>query len=205
MEEIRFKQGTSDWVKARLGIITASNFSKVLAKGQGKTRDSYIMKIISERITGEAQESYSNASMEWGVYMESEAKSAYEITEAAIIKECGFFKLNDWIGASPDGLIGDDGLIEIKCPNTSTHLKTVIDGEIPGRHLAQIQGQLYVTNRKWCDFVSYDPRVKSKESYFCKRMPVDMDYIQYTLVPALKELIEDAEKIMSSLIRDNNE
>lgn len=153
------EQGTDEWKAARLGCVTASNITEVLSKGVG--RETYKRKLVAERLTMQAGESFSNAAMEWGTAQEPFARIAYEVSSGTFVDKTGFH-LHDtiaWLGASPDGLIGEDGLIEIKCPNTATHLEYWFDGEAPAKYHKQIQCQLWVTKRSWCDFVSYDPRL----------------------------------------------
>jgi len=176
MEIIQCQQGTEEWNKARLGMITASCFGDVLAKGQGKTRRSYMLRVAAERLTGEKQETYCNGAMEWGTEHEPEARAYYEQINNTLIQQVGFVKFNDFIGCSPDGLVDEDGLLEIKCPHTTTHLETVLSNEIPTGYVSQIQGQLWITGRQWCDFVSFDPRVQGGP-FWCKRVFRNEEYI----------------------------
>jgi putative phage-type endonuclease len=162
---IHLEQGSDEWRKARLGHVSASSIANVMAKGAGKTRQSYLEKIVAERLTQELGEGFTNASMEWGVENEAIARATYEVMTGVFVEKTGFWKhpTIEWLGASPDGLVADDGLIEIKCPNTTTHLAYIKDGKCPAEYYKQIQCQLWITGRKWCDFISYDPRLK-KES-----------------------------------------
>jgi putative phage-type endonuclease len=175
MEIIEHEQGSEGWLQARLGVITASNFSKVLAGGKGLTRKSYMLDLASQRLSSELPEPFTNAAMEWGTEHEPQARAMYELETGSKVAEVGLCKLSDNIGASPDGFVGDNGLIEIKCPNTSTHIETILSGKMPTKHNAQVQGQLWVTDREWCDFVSFDPRISN--SLFCVRVIRDKDYI----------------------------
>jgi hypothetical protein len=147
-----------------------------MAKGQGKTRRAYMLQLAAERLTGEKQETYTNGDMERGKELEQEAREYYEELNSCIVQQIGFAKLNDDTGASPDGLIDNDGTIEIKCPKTTTHLDTILSDSIDTRYIPQIQGQLWVLDRKWCDFISYDPRVKDMP-IFIKRVYRDETYI----------------------------
>ena len=198
MEIIRdIEQGSGEWLSLRYGWITASKFKDVMAKGQGKTRKSYMYQLAAEAISDMRQESYSNEYMEWGTETEPQARSMYEfstgntVEEVAFIRHEGGFK----IGCSPDGLIGDDGIIEIKCPKTTTQIETYLSGKMPTGHKAQVQGQLWVSGREWADFVSFDPRINGESSYFCQRIHRDEEYIKelqeacYTFHGELGEMI----------------
>lgn len=183
-------QGSDEWYKIRLGKVTASNFSKVLAKGQGKTRKAYMLKLAAERLTGESQESYSNGSMDWGTEHEDEARRHYEAINGVTVDQVGFVELNEDVGASPDGLIGEDGGLEQKCPLTTTHLEYIMANKAPSVYVPQIQGTMWVTGRKWWDFASYDPRMKSNKM-FKIRVHRDQEYIdnlQYEVDKFVKEL-----------------
>lgn len=149
-------QGTPEWFALRCGKASASRFKDCLSKGS--TRETYLYKLLAEIRTGIPQDSYSNAAMEWGVENEPFARNNYELETGNVVKEVGFVEVNPYLGCSPDGMVGDDGLIEIKCPNSSTHAKYMVKGKMPAEYVAQVQGQLWVTERQWCDFVSFDPR-----------------------------------------------
>ncbi len=168
------EQGAPEWHAARLGMITASRFSDVLAKGQGKTRRAYLLQLAAERLTGEMQETYTNGDMARGVELEAEAREAYESMYGVSVHQIGFAKLDDWIGASPDGLIETDGGLEIKCPRATTHLQYQDDDCLPTVYTPQVQGQLWVTGRKWWDFMSYHPKLEP----FIVRVYRDEEYIK---------------------------
>jgi len=140
-------QGTDEWLALRYGWITASKFKDVKAGGAGKTRKSYMYQLAAEAITGERIETYTNEYMEWGTLTEPQARAMYELESGNIVEEVSFIKLDDVnkIGCSPDGLIGDDGMIEIKCPKTTTQIETYLSGKMPTGHNAQVQGQLWVS------------------------------------------------------------
>lgn len=199
MEVINCEQGEEEWHKCRLGMVTASEFSSVLAKGQGKTRHSYMLRLASERLTGVAPQGYTNAAMEWGTETEPQARGAYELFQDVQVEQVGFCRLDEWVGCSPDSLVGKDGLLEIKCPNTTTQIDTFLKDSVPAGHKAQIQGQLYVTGRKWCDFVSFDPRIPGKSQYFCKRVMRDDDYINNVLAPGIDKFVEDLKCLLNEL------
>lgn len=158
------EQRTDDWFAARLGKVTASRISDVVAKtksGVSASRGNYMAQLIVERMTNKPTESYSNSAMQWGTDTEPLARAAYEMVTDTMVEEIGFVPHPDleMCGASPDGLVNDDGLIEIKCPNTSTHIEFLISGDIDNKYLLQMQWQMACTGRKWCDFVSFDPRM----------------------------------------------
>jgi len=197
------EQGTDEWLKIRLGKITASRIKDVMSKGRGdrpsKTRSSYMEQLIKERITGCQQKTISNVYMEWGNEQEPNARAMYEFINNIDVELVTFVEHNDYFGVSPDGFVGDDGLLEIKCPETTTQIQRVLDYVFPVRYKPQVQAQLYVCQRKWCDFVSYDPRLNGDASYFEKRVHIDMDYINNELLPAVEdfktEMFEKLEKL----------
>lgn len=172
---INVEQGTPEWKAARLGHVTASGMANVMAKGKDKseavTRYKYKVQIVAERMTGVVAESYSNAAMEWGVERERFAVMAYESMRDVLVDKTGFWLHPSikWLGVSPDRLVGDDGLIEVKCPNTTTHLGYLFEKRIPPEYYKQIQCQLWVTGRQWCDFVSYDPRLPKRNQLLIVR------------------------------------
>ena len=176
MKIIDCVQGSDEWFAARLGKVTGTGFAKVLAKGQGKTRKSYMIQLAAERLTGLAQESYSNAAMEWGTEHESDARIRYEMVNDVSVLLAGFVELSDEIGTSPDGLVDDEGLLEIKCPNSTTHIETIMSNKVPSQYIPQIQGGMWVAERQWCDFVSFDPRVAAVPC-LCLRVARDQKYI----------------------------
>jgi len=185
-------QGSDEWFAARLGKVTASEFHEVLNKKSG--RKTYMYKLAAEVLSGMTQETYNNAVMERGKELESEAREYYSILLGREIIRIGFVEKDEWIGASPDGFVVEEGLIETKCPNSTTHIQNIITGKIPTKYIPQVQGQLWVTGRKWCDYVSYDPRITTKP-FFCVRVERDEEYIKNleaetnVFVAELKELI----------------
>ena len=200
MQIIDVIQGSPEWQLARIGKITASRFSDVLAKGQGKTRLSYMKQLRAEILTGIPSDSYSNSYMEWGIANEAAARQEYANESGNEIVQVGFVVLNEWVGGSPDGLVGDDGAIEIKCPKSETHLDYIEANEIPTGYYAQIQGVLWITGREWCDFVSYDPRVKCAP-YFCKRSERDETYIK-ALEFAVKKFIKELQELIQIIKKE---
>lgn len=178
MEVIRgIEQGSEEWINMRLGVITASKFKDALAEGAGKTRSGYMRQLAGERITGLREDSYSNKYMEWGTEVEPQARGYYELVTGFNAEQVTFIRSGN-LGCSPDSLIMDNGMLEIKCPKTTTQIETVLSGKMPPCHKKQIQGALLVAGREWCDFVSFDPRINGKSSYFCIRIHRDEDYIK---------------------------
>ena len=172
------EQRSPEWYAARLGRVTASRVADVVAKtktGYSTSRANYMAELICERLTGVQGASFTNAAILWGVEKEPEARAAYEAKTGDLVTEVGFTPHNsiDMSGASPDGLVGDDGLVEIKCPITATHIETLLGQSVPGRYVTQMQWQMACTGRKWCDFVSYDPRMPEKMQLFIKRVERD--------------------------------
>jgi len=150
-------QGSEEWLMARLGIPTASMFKDMMAKGQGKTRRTYMLKIAGERITGELPPGYSNAHMERGNELEPEARRLYELESGNCVTECGFILADYNAGYSPDGLVGEDGAIEIKTRLPHLMLDTLLTQKVPAEHAKQVQGGLLISERGWCDFIAYWP------------------------------------------------
>jgi len=194
-------QGSEEWKKARLGYVSASNVDAVMAKGKGVSRRNYLVKVVAERLSNEIGESYSNSAMEWGVKTEPLARIAYEVSHGTLVEQIGFYKhpTIQWVGVSPDGLVGEDGLVEIKCPNTTTHIDYIDNGKVPTEYYKQIQCQLWVTGRQWCDFISFDPRIKRE--LFVIRANRDEDLIKEMEAEVLL-FLEDAQKLYERL---NNE
>lgn len=170
------EQGTPEWFACRMGIPTASEFDTVMAKGKGggdsKTRRTYMLKLIGERLTGEPAYSYSNDHMERGKVMEVEARNWYVFQTDAELRQVGFIR-GSTAGCSPDSLIGTAGMVEIKTKLAHLQLDLLLAGELPSEHKAQVQGQLWVAEREWVDFVSYWPKLPP----FVKRIYRDEQYI----------------------------
>jgi hypothetical protein len=167
------EQGTPEWLHARMGIPTASEFATVMAKGEGKTRRTYMLKLLGERLTGEPSESYSNGHMERGKEMEAEARDMYVFMRDVECKQVGFIRNGDR-GASPDSLVGADGGCEIKTKLPHLQLDVLLRDRLPPEHVAQCQGFLWVAEREWVDFVSYWPKLP----LFVKRVHRDEEYIK---------------------------
>lgn len=172
------EQRSDSWFANRLGKVTASAIYKIIARtknGYGADRTNYHAQLVAERLTGAKQDGFSNAAMQWGVDQEANAREAY----AALIGECpveiGFIDhpAIPMSGASPDGLVGFDGLIEVKCPNTATHIATLTGAGIEKKYMLQMQWQMACTERDWCDFVSYDPRLPVEMQLHVRRVHRD--------------------------------
>ena len=176
MEDI--VQGTPEWHALRLGKVTASRVADVIAKtksGPSASRAKYAGELIAERLTGTTGERFTNAAMAWGTGQEPAARKTYEFYRDTDVEQVAFV-LHPTIGdsgASPDGLVDVDGLVEIKCPETHTHIETLLGQAVPAKYVTQMQWQMACTGRAWCDFVSYDPRLPEPMRFFCKRVMRD--------------------------------
>ena len=164
MRVSNFEQGSQEWLQSRLGKPTASNFGKLITP-TGKpsaSAESYINELIAQRITGELPEFFKSEAMERGNELEPHAKASYEFTHDVDVVEVGLCLHDEFeCGASPDGLIGEDGGIEIKCPMPHTHVAYLRAGEVPSKYIPQIQGCMWITGRKWWDFMSYHPAMEN--------------------------------------------
>lgn len=179
MRVLDLPQGSEAWLVARAGKVTASRMDDVLAKirtGEAASRRDYRSQLVAEILTGKPQdEGYVNAEMQWGIDQEPMARSVFEIATETLVDPVGFV-LHPTIersGASPDGLIGSDGVLEIKCPKTATHLQYLMDGCVPTKYLPQILWQLACTERAYAEFVSYDPRLPPRLQLFRARLARD--------------------------------
>lgn len=203
-DAIHLEQGTDEWKMARLGHVSASNLDAVMAKvktGEAKTRLDYKIRVATEQITNAIQDSYSNQYMEWGIEQEPFARMAYEACTESFVEKTGFWKHPDikWFGCSPDGLVGDDGLIEIKCPKSTTHVKYLLDNKLPDDYYWQVHGQMLVTGRKWVDFISFDPRMPEHKQLFIIRVNRDeeiMAQLKVAVIGFLSEVDEMIQKIL---------
>ncbi|MCG9021480.1 YqaJ viral recombinase family protein [Laribacter hongkongensis] len=172
------EQRTEEWFAARLGKVTASRVADVMTKtksGYAASRQNYMAELICQRLTGTQEIRFSNAAMQRGTELEPHARARYIIETGEIVTEVGLIDHPTiaGFGASPDGLVGDTGLIEIKCPNTWTHIETIKTGKPKPEYIKQMQTQMACTGRQWCDFVSYDDRLPDDMQYFCTRIERD--------------------------------
>ena len=171
-------QGSPEWFEVRLGKVTASRVADVMAKtktGYSTSRLNYEAQLIAERLSGKPQDSYSNAAMQWGTETEPKARAAYEFLIGCEVVEIAFADHPTLVnsGASPDGLVGSDGLVEIKCPNTATHIATLLGSSVPDKYIKQMQWQMACTGRQWCDWVSFDPRLPEAMAFYRERVMRD--------------------------------
>lgn len=197
------EQRSSKWFEARLGKATASRFNDLMRRtksGYSSARQNYMAELVAERLTGGRYDNYTSKAMEWGIETEDSARLAYEFESGNTVEETGFHEhTNMAAGASPDGLVGIDGLVEIKCPNTATHIDTYIKQSLPNKYLAQVQGQMWITGRQWCDFVSYDPRLPDHLQLVIIRVDRDDNYIARlgTTVGQFLDELDEMEKLLS--------
>ncbi|CAB4123296.1 phage_rel_nuc, putative phage-type endonuclease [uncultured Caudovirales phage] len=176
------EQGTEEWLKVRLGKVTASGVADVLAKtksGVSASRGNYLIKLALQRTTGVIEEGFTNDAMQWGIDNEAQARIAYEVNSGNFVDQVAFVDHSTikWFGASPDGLINTDGLVEIKCPNSATHWEYFKAKAPPRKYFIQMQAQMACTNRAWCDFVSFDPRMPDRSKLLIVRVPRDNQFI----------------------------
>ena len=191
---IKAEQRSDGWFEARLGRATASKFADIMAttrSGYSMKRSNYATELALERLTGLQPENYTSAPMQWGIDNEDTAALIYSLKTGNTVDETGLWVHDELMaGASPDGLVGDDGLIEIKCPNSATHLSTLVTGKVPSQYIAQVQGQMWITGRKWCDFISYDPRMPENAQMIIIRVDRNDDYIEGLQIQVREFLIE---------------
>lgn len=204
-----FEQGSPEWLAHRCGRLTASRVADVLAKvktGESASRRNLRTELVVERLTGKKTEGFTSAAMEWGVETEPLARAAYEVATGNLVDQVAFVDHPsiEWFGCSPDGLVGDDGLIEIKCPNSATHLEYIEDDCPPKKYVIQMMAQMACTGRKWCDFVSFDPRLPDGLQLFIVRVNTDDKYIQMMEDEVKQFLDEVATKVASLKTRMEN-
>lgn len=199
------QQRSEEWFAARLGKVTASRINDVMARlkngDEAATRRNYKTQLLVERLTGKPSESYTNQSMQWGIDNEEQARLTYGFMKGVDIEEVGFIDHPsiDMTGASPDGLVGTDGLIEIKCPNTSTHIEYIQNILVPSEYVNQMQWQLECTGRKWCDFVSYDPRLPVKLQLFIIRYEYDAPLSAH-LISGVSEFLKELKELENNML-----
>jgi len=194
------EQGSDEWLAMRLGKVTASRVKDVISKGRGtapsKSAETYMIELIAEVLTGQSKPFFENDAMRWGTETEPQARQMYEVNNGFVtVKEVAFVEFSDQVGISPDGLVGDKGLLEIKCPTTTTQIKRALSDDYSADYKAQIQMQLWVTQREWCDFVSFDPRLDCGASYLQQRVYRDEKYIEEMAAKVELFLVEMNTKI----------
>ena len=206
----QIEQRSSAWFEARLGRVTASRVADVIAKtksGYSASRDNYMAQLICERLTGQQGESFTNAAMTWGTETEPLARSAFEAYADVMVEEVGFVphpRIRD-SGASPDGLVGLVGMLEIKCPNTATHIDTLLTQTVPGKYITQMQWQMACCERQWCEFVSFDPRLPQDLQLFVKRVEFDPEYVsmlEKEVIQFLAELDDKVNKLTNLKVKN---
>jgi putative phage-type endonuclease len=190
------EQRSPEWFAARLGKVTASRVADIIAKtksGYSTSRAKYMAELVCERLTGRSGDFFQSAAMLWGTEKEPMARSEYELHTGSLVSETGlvFHSSIPDAAASPDGLIDDDGLVEIKCPTSGTHIDTLMGQAIPAQYVPQMMWQMACTGRQWCDFVSYDPRMPEHMQLFVARLDRDENVIT--------ELEREVEKFLSEL------
>ena len=199
------EQGTPEWHKQRLGKVTASRIADLMATtktGPAASRANYAAELVAARLTGIVPESFSNDAMRWGTEQEPYARAAYAAKTGILVEEVGFLDHPTvaMSGASPDGL-AEEGLVEIKCANTATHLEYIFDGKPPQKYVTQMQWQMACAGKPWCDFVSYDPRLPERLRLLVVRVPRDDDYIKMleqevtTFLQELDDKLNKLEKV----------
>jgi len=196
------EQGTVEWHLQRLGKVTASRVADVLSKGksgESASRKNYRTELVVQRLTGQPGESFTSAAMEWGTATEPLARVAYEAEMGVFVNQVAFIDHPSIanFGCSPDGII-DDGLIEIKCPNSSTHIEYLSDNKPPAKYIPQMQCQMAVTGAKWCDFVSFDPRLPNDLQLFVVRLERDEEYIE-AMETEVKKFLSEVEEMFTKL------
>lgn len=204
MRVVDCQQGTDEWRMARLGKVGASMVADATARtktGWGASRANLAARLVAERLTGVLSESFINDAMRWGTEKEPEARDFYSFVVGNEVKQVGLVlhPTLDHAVASPDGLVGDDGLVEIKCPNTATHIETLMSGNADPRYLKQMQWQMACTGRQWVDWVSYDPRMPDEMRLFVRRVARDAAIIS-ELEKQIREFLSEVEQTCSELI-----
>lgn len=197
------EQGTPEWKAERAGKATASKIADIVAKtktGWGASRANYMAQLVAERLTGQPTEGYTNAAMQHGTVTEPEARDAYAFAYDVDVEQVGFIPhpTIEWAGASPDGLAGDEGLVEIKCPNTATHIETLLGAPIERKYVLQMQWQMACTGRKWCDFASYDNRMPGSMALYVQRVERD-DLLIAQLETDVREFLKEVAQQVADL------
>jgi len=197
------QQGTNEWRLARCGSLGASQLSDALAKtksGWGASRENLKSRMVIERLTGLPVDGYESPAMIWGKDKEEEARIAYSFITGHDVTEVGLYKHPTIIGthASPDGLVGDDGCIEIKCPNSATHIEVLKTNQIAHKYILQMQWQMACADRQWCDFVSFDPRMPDHLMLYIARVQRDNDMLA-TLESEVAEFLAEVDKDVEAL------
>ena len=197
------EQRTAEWFAARLGKVTASRVADVMARtksGYSASRTHYMAELVCERLTGIPSEHFESAAMKWGTDTEPLARRAYEARTGELVEEVGFIEHQriKGFGASPDGLVGTDGGLEIKCPNTATHIEYLTGGSIDRAYIIQMHVGMMCTGRAWWDFLSFDPRLPENLSYFCVRVKRD-DALVAEIEDEVKKFLAELDEMVERL------
>ena len=206
-DRMAVQQGTPEWHQLRLGKVTASRVADILAKtktGPSASRGNYLIELALQRVTKTIEESYTNAAMEWGTQTEPQARVAYEVKTGNFVDQVAFVNHPTiaGFGCSPDGLVGSDGLIEIKCPNSATHWSYIKANEPPQKYFIQMQAQMAVTGAKWCDFVSFDPRMPERSQLLIVSVPIDREFILF-METEIKQFLSEVDKEVQLMEKRN--
>jgi putative phage-type endonuclease len=197
------EQRTEEWFNARLGKVTASRIADLMAKtksGYSASRDNYMAQLTIERLTQKPTEGYTNAAMQWGTEQEPFARAAYETKTEQLVTEVGFIVHPeiDQAGASPDGLVGNEGMVEIKCPESKTMIETLLSDKVPDKYFKQMQWQMACTGRKWCDYVVFDPRMPENLQLCVRRVERD-DYIIDEIKAEINKFLAELDQQVTKL------
>lgn len=199
---IEVEQGSQEWLQSRLGKITASRAKDLMATvryGEAAGYRNYKTELAVERITGKRAERYVTKQMEYGTETESVAATMYQLQTGNIATVCGAFEIDGSnVLASPDRLVGDDGLIEIKCRELANHVESMLSDKVPDEYYKQIQFQLWVTNRKWCDYVSYGDEMPENAQLFIKRIERDEEVIN-EIIERVEQIEDDITKLIEAV------
>ena len=199
------EQGSEEWFAQRLGKVTASRIADVMAKtrsGPAASRKNYMMELLCQRLTGAREEGFTSGAMQRGIDLEPLARSAYEVATEELVTEASFVVHPDYtdIGASPDGFVGDSGLLEIKCPNTAQHVACLRSGEPDKKYWWQMQCQMACTERQWCDFASFDDRLPEPLQLFVTRVERDSQAISEMIDECL-EFLGELEQLTAEMMQ----
>ena len=201
------EQRTEEWFAQRLGKVTASRVADVIAKtktGPSASRDNYATQLVLERLTNKQGEFFTNSAMQWGTDTEPMARQAYELKRGVFVDEVGFIDhpTIEMSGASPDGLVGKNGLVEIKCPESKTHMEYLLSGKAPAKYIPQMMWQMACTGREWCDFVSFDPRFPENLQILVVKVEYDPTYVKM-LELEITQFLDDVSKKVKILRKFN--
>ncbi len=197
---IQAPQRSDEWFSERLKRATASRFGDIMAttrSGYSASRKNYAAEIVAFRLTGWREETFTTKAMQWGIDNEPVARLNYMLMTGNEVEETGLWVHDEIMaGASPDGFVGEDGCLEIKCPNTATHLETLLRQKVPFQYLHQVQGQMWITGRKWCDFISFDPRLPE----YAQMVIIRVDRDEALIEKLQEEVLDFLEEVDSQVL-----